>query len=186
MIARYFIALLTGLMLLNGAARALPATVAPAHIAHQVPGARLAGAGTFRWYGLKIYDAQLWVGDKGYSPSAPQVAPFALELTYARALVGKKIAESSADEMKKLGYGSAEQRTAWLVKMRALFPDVQEGTCITGIFLPAGSARFFLDGKPLGEIVDSEFATAFFAIWLDPKTTGGKLRDALLQDAAAR
>ena len=162
------------------------ATPPPSHILADVPAARLAGQGTFRWFGLAIYDAQLWVGEKGYQPAAPTAAPFALDLRYARALVGKKIAESSQGEMQKLGYGSAEQRTGWLAKMTALFPDVREGTHITGIFLPAIGARFYLDGKVLGEIADPEFARAFFAIWLDPKTTGGALRDALLTDAAAR
>ena len=87
--------------------------------------------------------------------------------------------------MQKLGYGSAEQRAAWLGKMTTLFPDVQEGTHITGINLPGVGARFYLDGKVLGEVADPEFARAFFAIWLDPKTTAAKLRAALLTDAAA-
>lgn len=159
---------------------------APPQIQAELPGARLAGHGTFRWFGLAIYDAQLWVGDKGYNAASPSAAPLALDLKYDRALIGKKIAESSRDEMQKLGLGTPEQRAAWLVKMLALFPDVQDGTHITGVYLPAVGARFYLDGKMLGEIADPEFGRAFFAIWLDPKTTGGKLRDALLMDAAAR
>jgi hypothetical protein len=173
------------LLLLFGLLLMLPAwSAAPSPIQGEIAGARLAGQGTFRWYGLKIYDAQLWVGPKGYDPYAPNAAPLALDLNYARKLVGKKIAESSRDEMKKLNVGSDAQRATWLTKMEAIFPDVQEGTHITGIYLPAVGAKFFLNGKPLGEIADPEFAHAFFAIWLDPKTTGSKLRDALLADAA--
>ena len=179
--ARRALALLLGLLLTLSVHAA-----APPQIQSELPGARLAGQGAFRWFGLHIYDAQLWVGDQGYNPAAPTAAPFALDLKYARALVGRKIAESSRDEMQKLGYGTPEQRALWLTKMTALFPDVQDGTHITGIYLPASGARFYLDGKALGEIADPAFGRAFFAIWLDAKTTGGKLRQALLTDAAAR
>ena len=158
---------------------------APSQIQVESPGARLAGHGTFRWYGLAIYDAQLWVDEKGYNPASPTAAPLALDLKYDRALVGKKIAESSRDEMQKLALGSAEQRANWLAKMLAIFPDVQDGTHITGVYLPQFGAKFYLDGKALGEIADPEFGKAFFAIWLDPRTTGSKLRAALLSDAAA-
>jgi Chalcone isomerase-like len=40
--------------------------------------------------------------------------------------------------------------------------------------------RFYLDGKLLGEIADVEFAQAFFAIWLDPRTSASNLRKQLL------
>lgn len=126
------------------------------------------------------------VGAGGYRPDAPRATPFALELRYARALNGRKIAGASADEIKTLGIGTAAQRADWLVRMEKLFPDVQEGTRITGVFLPAHGARFYRDGKSLGEIADPEFAAAFFAIWLDPKTTAPALRSALLADAAPR
>ena len=64
--------------------------------------------------------------------------------------------------------------------MTALFPDVKEGTHITGIYLPNESVRFYLDGQWLGEIRDADFARAFFAIWLDPKTSAPDLRKKLL------
>lgn len=160
-------------------------SAAPSPIQTEISGARLAGHGAFRYFGMKIYDAQLWVGPKGYDAAAPTAAPLALDLNYARALDGKKIAVASRDEMAKLQVGSAAQRASWLTKMEAIFPNVQEGMHITGIYLPAFGAKFYLDGKPLGEIADPEFGHAFFAIWLDPKTTGGTLRDALLTDAAA-
>ena len=165
----------------------LPAwSATPSHIQSEISNARLAGHGPFRFFGMKIYDAQLWVGPKGYDAAVPTAAPLAIDLHYSRALVGKKIAEASRDEMVKLHLGSEAQRAAWLTKMLAIFPDVQEGTHITGIYLPNFGAKFYLNGKPLGEIADPEFGHAFFAIWLDPKTTGGKLRDALLADAAPR
>ncbi|MES2934790.1 MAG: chalcone isomerase family protein [Pseudomonadota bacterium] len=160
--------------------------VAAAHIEAHLPNARLSGQGSYRWFGLKIYDAQLWIGDKAYSPSAPSAVPFALDLRYARNLVGAKIAQASVDEMAHNGSGTAEQRQAWLLKMRELFPDVHDNTHITGVLLPGQGARFYLDGKLLGEVADPAFADAFFGIWLNPKTSAPALRSALLTGTSAR
>lgn len=158
------------------------AAAAPAHIQSHLTQARLSGEGPFTWFGLKIYDAQLWVGEKGYAPNEP----FVLDLRYARKLNGVKIAEASAEQMEKIGAGTAAQRAAWLGRMKEIFPDVKDGTRISGVFLPASGARFYLDGKPLASVPDPEFARAFFAIWLDPKTTARPLRASLLKDAASR
>jgi hypothetical protein len=166
------------------AAPAGSSSPAPPYLSAEIPQAYLAGSGTFRYFGMHIYDAQLWVGPSGYRPDAPRATPFALELRYARALNGRKIAASSADEIKTLGLGTNAQRSDWLARMEKLFPDVQEGTRITGVYLPAQGAHFYRDGKLLGEIADPEFAAAFFAIWLDPKTSAPPLRTALLADAA--
>ncbi len=160
------------------------AHAAPAHIEEHVAQARLAGKGTFTWFTLKIYDAELWVGEQGYRAGAN--APFALDLRYARKLDGVKIAEASAEQMEKIGAGTEAQRAAWLARMKEIFPDVKEGTRISGVFLPGAGARFYLDGKALASVPDPEFARAFFGIWLDPATSARPLRAALLKDAAPK
>ena len=159
-----------------------PARAAPGHIEEHLAQARLAGKGTFTWFGLSIYDAELWVGEKGYRLDAP----FVLDLRYARKLDGIKIAEASAEQMEKTGAGTPAQRAQWLAKMKTIFPDVKEGTHISGVFLPGAGARFYLDGKALATVPDPEFARAFFGIWLDPATTARSLRTALLKDAVPR
>lgn len=158
------------------------ALAAPAPVDSVLAGARLAGQGTYTYFGLKIYDAQLWVGEQGYRAGAP----FVLDLRYARKLDGVKIAEASADEMEKLGAGTAAQRKAWLARMTEIFPDVREGARISGVYLPATGTTFYLDGRLLASVPDPEFAKAFFAIWLDPRTSAPRLRTALLKDAAPR
>jgi hypothetical protein len=45
----------------------------------------------------------------------------------------------------------------------------------------ADRARFFFNEQPIGEIDDPAFARAFFAIWLDPRTSEPSLRSALLK-----
>ncbi|QYF94395.1 chalcone isomerase family protein [Massilia sp. PAMC28688] len=158
------------------------AHAAAPHIDAHLTAPRVAGQGTFKWFGLTIYHAQLWVGEQGYQPDAP----FVLELVYARKLDGGKIAQASAEQMEKIGAGTPAQRTAWLARMREIFPNVQEGTRISGVHLPGSGARFYLDGRPLASVPDPAFARAFFAIWLDPKTTAPALRAALLGQTAPR
>jgi hypothetical protein len=158
----------------------------PATVAAELPGARLAGEGSYQWFGLKIYDAALWVGENGLDPASPYAHRFALDLAYARNLDGRKIAQSSREQMAKLGEGSAEQREAWTRRMEQLFPDVTEGTHITGVYLPGSGASFYRDGKRLGDIADRDFAKSFFAIWLDPRTSAPDLRADLLRNPAKR
>lgn len=158
------------------------AHAAPSHVAAAIPEVRAAGQGAFTWFGMKIYDARLWVGASGYRSGAP----FALELRYARALSGARIAEASIDQIEKTGGGTPTQRAAWLRKMRVLFPDVGPGTSITGLFQPDGSVHFHRDGVAIGAIDDPGFAQAFAAIWLGTRSTAPRLRNALLQDAAPR
>ena len=146
------------------------AQTVPPHIGSLLPQATFSGSGTYRWFGLKLYDARLWMDKQSV----------ALDLEYARELVGKRIATASIDEIKKLGIGTAAQHGAWLASMTALFPDVSKGAHITGVLVAGQATRFFLNGAVLGEIADPEFGQAFFAIWLNPKTSEPALRRALL------
>jgi hypothetical protein len=152
----------------------------PGYIRQALPESTLVGQGLYRWFGLSIYKARLW-GDKskvtttGWSDN-----PFALELEYTRTLYGEKIAIASLDEIKKLGLGTSAQHEQWLTAMKKIFPNVEEGQELTGIYTPGQPSRFFFNGKPVGEIADPEFGPAFFGIWLHPKTSAPKLRQLLL------
>ena len=148
----------------------------PAAVAEASPGLRQIGTGTLRWFGLKIYDAALWA--RGAPPRFAQ--PFALSLRYARSLKGATIAQRSVEEIEGLSIGTPDQHRAWGQAMANLFPDVVEGSTLTGLHVPSMGARFFHDGKPLGAIADPEFSRAFFSIWLDPATSAPELRTALL------
>ena len=169
----------------SAATSVAPAPAVPAYLEEVLPDAHLSGQGSFRYFGLKIYDARLWVTGKGYAASAPEAQPFALTLVYARGFEGKKIAQRSIDEIKKLQLGSVAQQQQWLQQMNEVLPDVKEGTELTGVYLPGRGVRFYLDGRYLNQIADPQFAHAFFAIWLDPKTTAPALRETLLQNTGS-
>jgi hypothetical protein len=150
---------------------------APGSLAAAVPNLRPWGSGEFRRFGFLVYEATLWAGD-----TAPVKPPLALGLTYKRNIDGKAIAEASVDQMRRFDATDA-QLARWGSQMQALFPNVKPGDQLVGLQLP-DRARFFFNEKPIGEIADAEFAQTFFAIWLDPRTSEPKLRDALLKRPA--
>ena len=146
----------------------------------ELANAHLSGQGSYRWFGLKIYEAFLW-RESGADNKVPVMdSKFILDLVYARDLRGKRIAEASLDEMRKLSKGTPAQQSAWLQVMQEIFPDVHEGTRLTGVYMPNQGVRFYHDGRLLREIADIEFARAFFAIWLDEHTSAQRLRSQLL------
>jgi Chalcone isomerase-like len=173
---------ITGVVLLAGTAAAGLASEArgpalPPEAARAYPTLSAAGAGTLRWFGFHLYDARLWTERE--RPGADR--PFVLALRYARDFEGRSIARRSIDEIARLGFGTAPDRARWLAAMQDIFPDVTDGQELAGLNVPGGGVRFYLDGRAIGAIADSEFAQAFFAIWLDPRTQAPALRTALLR-----
>jgi len=155
------------------------ATAAPPEVLAELPGARPQGQGRLRFFGLHVYDMRLWTAARGVTADDWSM-PLALEITYARALVGRQIAERSLDEMKRQTIVRPEQGERWLAAMSTLFPDVKAGDRLTGVQRPGEGARFFLNGALRGEVRDADFARLFFGIWLAPQTSEPRLRENLL------
>jgi hypothetical protein len=174
----FLLLLIAHLLPLTAAAQTAPS--APAFVQQALPDATLVGQGMYRWFGLSVYQARLWGNKTRVTATGWSGSTFALGLEYTRTLDGEKIAIASIDEIKKLGLGSAAQHELWLAEMKKIFPNVEEGQQLTGIFIPGQASQFFFNGKPIGSIADPEFGLAFFGIWLHPKTSAPKLRQALL------
>lgn len=168
------------------AAAAGPADPIRAHLGEP----RESGRGTLRFLGMRVYEAVLWVSGTAGAISAERAAAvpppldrdLALELVYAIDLSGVRIAERSDQEIaRQPDRGTPAQRARWLERMRTIFPDVRAGDRIKGLYRVEGPTRFYLNGKPLGEIDDPMFGRAFFGIWLDARTSEPALREALLR-----
>jgi hypothetical protein len=61
--------ILAALSLLLCVATAQAANI-PEQVKSEIGSARLAGQGSYRWFGLKIYDAEFWVGYQTCTASA--------------------------------------------------------------------------------------------------------------------
>lgn len=139
----------------------------------------LKGQFLFRFFGLDIYQAQLWV-DGAMNANLYEEGQLALQLVYARNLNGSEIAKRSLQEIKNQVKVSPEQEQIWLEQMVKIFPNVKNGDHITGVYGPAQKAVFFFNQKYLGELSDIELSKRFFGIWLSPQTSEPKMRLHLL------
>jgi hypothetical protein len=148
----------------------------PAVVANLAPELKARGGGELTFFGIAVYDGWYWSAARGW----PNEGPYALDLHYHRDLDGAKIAQRSVDEIAKLDYGSAAERSRWGEQMARVFPDVRRGDRMTGLHTAAGTVRFFYNDRSIGEIDDPGFARAFFAIWLDPNSSRSDFRRKLL------
>lgn len=139
----------------------------------------LRSQGRFRYFGLHVYDARL-LAPQAVHPERWREQPFALELVYARALKGTRIAERSLDEMRRQGDVNPAVAERWLAAMKAAFPDVVEGDRLRGVHEPQSGARFWHNGRPRSDLIEHEFSARFFGIWLHPATSAPDLRRELL------
>jgi hypothetical protein len=136
------------------------------------------GSGVLRFFGFKVYDATLWLPTE--STAFTFARPLALEIRYATNVKASDIVNTSLIEATRISGASSAQVTAWTASMTSIFVDVKPGDRLTGVHVPSVGARFFLNGKLLGESNDVEFSEAFFRIWLDPKSRKPELRASLL------
>lgn len=170
------------------AAQTSPDTVAgnarPPELQEALPQGRLLGGGRLRVFGFQVYDARLWAGP-GFRVDNFASQSLALELSYLRAFEGQAIAERSITEMRRAAPVNDDLAEQWLAALRKLLPDVKKGDRILGVHRPGVGAAFWINGKPLGEIRDAEFAKRFFGIWLAPGTSEPGLRNALVAGAGS-
>jgi hypothetical protein len=144
----------------------------------EMPGAKVLGSGEFSWFGLAIYNAKLWSEHQPFDANAR----FALELTYHRSLSGRRISQTSINEIKRL-FGqqySAVQLDMWLSVLNKSIPDVSDGSQLIGVYEPAQGMRLYDGSKLIADIHDPVLAHAFFAIWLDERSKDRALRAQLL------
>lgn len=131
---------------------------------------QLVGSGQMQWFVFTVYDAALW--------QAPDAQ--ALAIRYARSIPSTTLADTTVDELSRLGLPEAER---WRAALLTHFPDVVEGDVIVAVRPAGGGVSFYHRGRLTGAIGDPAFADAFFGIWLDARTRAPELRAALLGEA---
>lgn len=147
-----------------------------------LPDAQLLGVGEFRFLGFAVYQAQFWSVDATLERPLNMDAPFALELTYRRAISRDDLVDTSIKEIRRLARTPYDPSllARWQQEMTSAFVDVRPGERITGVFLPGEGAEFYVADALQHKVPDEDFARAFFSIWLDERTRNPKLRAQLL------
>ena len=152
-------------------------TTAPVATAEGIPEShRLVGAGRFSVSFWDIYNIQLWAPDGRYRPDQP----FALELQYLRSVDRETIAETSVEEIQQQANFEPQVLADWQMQLIQIFPDIQKGDQLIGLYDPRMPSQFFLNGKLIGVIDDADLSRHFFDIWLSEETSKPQLRLQLL------
>ena len=170
------IKILFSLLLLTCISGIAQAAEMPAKLKPYITKGQIVGQGRLMFGLWSIYDVQLFAGNGVYAPNKP----IALVYSYLRNVKGKDIADSSRDEIKRLGMKDPAKLAAWHTQLVAMIPDVHKGTVMSAVHIPGKQTIFLKNGKVIGAIRDKEFGRYFFDIWLSPKTKEPKLRAALL------
>jgi hypothetical protein len=163
----------------NAAAQESAGTRIPAVLAAYGTDWTMKGTGVLKFFGFKAYDATLWLTGSSAGQFSFNRA-FALEIVYNTYIKASDICNTSLIEMARLSSATQEQVKSWSAFMTGMFVDVKGDDRLIGVHVPGAGARFFLNGKPLGETTDPQFSEAFFKIWLDAKARKPELRAALL------
>ncbi len=154
--------------------------ITPAYATQQIrthiPSAQKVGQGRLTYLMWDVYDAALFAPQGTWKKDQP----FALQLSYLRKIEGKKIADRSVEEMRGQGIADEVKLATWHTQMRKIFPNVDEGITLTGVYTQKGETVFYKDSTEIGRIQDAEFSKAFFGIWLNEKTSAPDLRRKLL------
>ena len=152
------------------------------YIEKYIPQAEKVGEGRLTYLFWDVYDAALfapqgtWQGEQ----------PYALKLSYLMDIEGYKIADRSAEEMRNQKLANEVELATWHNQMKRIFPDVTEGTTITGVYTQNGDSVFYKNGSEIGRIQDRNFSEAFFGIWLNKQTSSPDLRRKLLGNAPSK
>lgn len=165
----------------GGASQAstVPGQQVPAIEALAQQGWQPLGSGALRWFGLRIYEAALWAPD---AQAWRDGGAFALAIAYERAIPSARLVKATEDEMRRLGVADEARIASWRPALEEAFPDVAAGDVIVGIHRPGQGVQFYYGDRPSGVVTDPDFATAFFAIWLDERTREPGLRARLIGD----
>lgn len=141
--------------------------------AARVPEPPLVGSGTFRWYGLRLYEIE-------YRETPDACTPRMLRITYARRVPADRLVEATLEQWREIGLNDDPSLRGWLRQIRTIWPDIEPGDVLMLQVDQDGVSHFFGTEGYLGTIPDPAFGNAFIAIWLSPDTTEPTLRKQLL------
>ena len=139
----------------------------------------LIGRGKLTYWGFDVYLASLWASEASVNAEQWQMQRIALELNYLRDFKGADIAKSSIDEIHAQSSLPKSKATLWLKTLEDIFPNINKGQTLVGIYIPNVGAQFLYENALIGEIKDLELAKRFFDIWLSPQTSAPQLRKRL-------
>jgi hypothetical protein len=142
----------------------------------------LIGAILYRYLVFDVYSIALYGPDREHSiDSILSDVPKKLVIQYHRDFTRDQIVRAGTElmrENKEINFELTEPETE---KMNSLYVDkVSEGDQYWIKYVPGEGTSLYHNGRLLGSVPGSEFARAYFGIWLSRNPIDEDMRDALL------
>jgi Chalcone isomerase-like len=158
------------------AAQPLTPKPLPAQVQSQAPGIRPLGRGRQTLWGIRVYDATLWVVGDRFTPARPH----ALDIEPGRSVSADTLVSNAMDEMRRLKLGDASQLASWRLEIRRLIPNVNSGDQVV-VFCPSEAKTLaYYNGRIQGEVDDETLCSAIINVWLHPNSQNQAMRKSLL------
>lgn len=149
----------------------------PPQVLSTAPGIHPFGKGRHSWWGIRMYDATLWIVGPQWSAAAPQ----ALDIEPGRDVPADTLIKNAIAEMRDLKVGDEGKLRVWQGELKTVIPNVRQGDQIV-IFCPDTNRTIgYLNESKTGEINDPSFCPAIMSVWLHPQTKHQSMRKSLLR-----
>jgi hypothetical protein len=149
----------------------------PPQVLSKAPGMHPFGKGRHTWWGIRMYDATLWIVGSRWSPAAPH----ALDIEPGRDVPADTLVKNAIAEMRDLKVGDESKLRIWQAEMTKLIPNVKQGDQIVIFCSDANRTLSYLNDSSTGEVDDPSFCPAIMSVWLHPQTKHQAMRKSLLR-----
>jgi hypothetical protein len=148
----------------------------PPQVTAKAPGMHPIGSGRHTWWGVRMYDATLWIVGPQYSSATPH----ALDIEPGRNVPADTLVKNAITEMRDLKVGNPQQLRTWQAEMKQLIPDVKQGDQVVIFCSPSNRTLVLLNNSITGSVDDPSFCPAIMSVWLHPQTKHQAVRKSLL------
>jgi hypothetical protein len=149
----------------------------PQQVLSKAPGMHPFGKGRHAVWGIRVYDATLWIAGLQWSVDEPH----ALDIEPGRAVAAETLVKSAIAEMRDLRVGDESKLRTWQAEMRKVMPSIKEGDQVVIFCPPDNRTLVYFNGSSVGEIEDPSLCPAVMSLWLHPQTRHQAMRKSLLR-----
>ena len=148
----------------------------PEPVQSKAPGIRPLGRGRQTVWGVRVYDATLWVVGDRFTPAQPH----AIDVEAGRSVSADTLIDHAMSEMRRLNLGDQSQLASWRLEIVRLIPNLKSGDQVV-VFCPSEAKTVaYYNGRVLGEVDDATLCPAIMNVWLHPASHNQVLRKSLL------
>lgn len=141
------------------------AGAAPKEVEKELGAPQLQGTHTARYWGFKLFNAELWTSKPGKFSFDQE---FALTLSYLYPFSKELLARSSVEEIARVEGSSPEKHANLEKQLKNCLVDVDKGTRITGVAESASKVALYVNGRKSCTMSYPNLRERFFGIWLAP------------------